>query len=429
MADKKTAADEPNDAPKPSQPSAADTASAWSAAAWLALRRLFRSDLQQERALDSERKELMAARPPVEDALAQDYAAWRRSLLWIACVALATVGILEALLYESQAEQIERATRTALEARGDTNAAEQARHSAEQIANSIGRENLEILDGIFAILIFPMLIGAVLCAIAARRWCDLRTSRRRARLAFLINFLTPFCLAIFPVKEMMDYQQMTPAARQAMTAVLGIQMGLYYFMLIGPRSIALFPGVIRSSMTIKTLLPESPMPGWAVALAAPLYTVFLLVIFTTVNQMYGNFLLLTGIACLVLAPLVFLRRRKSLLRPHTAEEVSAVVGRLRRSAGLANLLGVVFLGAFLFDVEFMRVGDVIKFALSIVGNVVLLTVVGADFMLALLYAGHEQAHALHESKLEASLESRFEGLEEAGLTALRPTARAPGKEA
>ena len=46
--------------------------------------------------------------------------------------------------------------------------------------------------------------------------------------------------------------------------------------------------MIRSSMTLKTLVPESPMTGWAAALVAPLYSIFLLVVFALVNQAYGN---------------------------------------------------------------------------------------------------------------------------------------------
>ena len=41
--------------------------------------------------------------------------------------------------------------------------------------------------------------------------------------------------------------------------------------------LAVFPGIIRSSMGLKTMLPESSVPGWIVTLIAPIYLLVVLV--------------------------------------------------------------------------------------------------------------------------------------------------------
>ncbi|MHC5010051.1 MAG: hypothetical protein ACYTG6_03755 [Planctomycetota bacterium] len=382
--------------------------------------RLFRSDFQRVKATDDERKALAEAERPIENPMAQDYAAWRHSLLWVAGISLAFLTILEFATFESQEDQIRDLSVAAAREAGNRGYDDQAvEQQIRDTVEAFGRDNLTTLDGLNIFLILPVLVGAVMAVLAALRWTDVRRSRRFARLAFLINFLTPFAVAVIPVTEMLNFGHLQPQQRKMVIGLVGVNMGLSFFMLIGPRAIALFPAVIRSSMTLKTMLPESPMPGWAAALMAPLYSIFLLVVFTTVNQMYGNLWLLAGIACLMIGPLVYVWRGRDVLRPHTAEEVTKTVGAIRRISSNFTLAGAVLLGIFFLDLEFMDFGDYLKFFISLVGQFVLLTVVGSDFLLALLKAGHAQARALQESELEAPLEQRFEALSESGLTELR----------
>ena len=42
---------------------------------------------------------------------------------------------------------------------------------------------------------------------------------------------------------------------------------------------------------------------------------------------------------MMVSPLIYIWKARDVLRPHRAEEVSAVVGRIRRQAGLFNLAG------------------------------------------------------------------------------------------
>lgn len=360
-----------------------------------ALRRVLRSDFQQEHATDVERRQLEVAKEPVTNPLAQDYAAWRRSLLWIAGIALTLLALLEAATFTSMADLLE----------------------GSDLGNAVGEDNLETIDGIFGFLIVPVLVGGILSLVAAANWTNVRFSRRMARLGFLIMFLTPFVMAALPAKEMLDFDHLREDTRPLAEMGLGTIVGLRLFFLIGPRAIALFPGVIRSSMALKTLVPESPLPGWASTFVAPLYSIFLLVVFALVNQIQGNFLLVLALTCLMVSPLIYLWQGREILRPQREDEVSDVVGRLRRRSGMLTSLGVLFFGIFFIDIE-MSFGDILKFVISIIGNVVLLTVVAADLLLALLHHGHAQSKALVESKLEDSLEERFAALEGVGFTDL-----------
>ena len=362
----------------------------------LAFRRMFTGDFQKEKATDEERQLLTEAKEPVKSAQAQDYAAWRRSLLWIAGVIIVVEGLLEAVTFTSMQEML-----------GDN-----------EFTRAVGTDNLETIDGVFGFLIFPVLAGGVLALIAAIRWRDVRLSRRLARVGFLVMFLTPFALAAIPVKSLLEFPaNLSEEQQMGLSYSVGLFVGLRIFMLLGPRAIALFPGVIRSAMTLKTLIPESPMPGWAAAVMAPLYSIFLLVVFALLNQVQGNFLLILALVSLMLAPLIYLWRWKRVMRPHRAEEVSASIGRVRRIWAILGGVGAFFFLVFFIDVE-LGFGNMLKFFLAVAGNIALLTVVGADFLLALLHHGHDQSKALVESKLDDLLEARFTALEDVGFTDL-----------
>ena len=55
-------------------------------------------------------------------------------------------------------------------------------------------------------------------------------------------------------------------------------------------------------MRIKSLLPESIVPGWFLVVATPLYALILLLVFILVNQVAGNLLLIFGVLLLIGRP-------------------------------------------------------------------------------------------------------------------------------
>jgi hypothetical protein len=360
------------------------------------VRRVARSDFTKERATDDERKQLESTSRPVTNPLAQDYAAWRRAVLWLAAITLSILVIIELATYQDTADVLE-----------------------PQQVREVGRGNLETLDSIQWILTLSLVVGAVMTVAAAWRWRDVRLSRRLARWGFLIMFLTPFAIAAIPITSMLDFGHLSEQEQKAISVLLGLQLGLGMFMTLGPRAIALFPGIIRSSMTLKTLLPESAAPGWAAAILAPLYSLFLLVLVSMINQMSGNFFLLAGLACLMVGPMVYLRRHRDVLRSHTTEEAAVLVAGIRRQALLFNVAGSVLLLIFIIDLELLGFEEAVTFALSIAGNVLLLTAVGSDLILALLRSQYVQTRQFQGTELQKSLDEKFEALAGTGLTDIR----------
>ncbi len=370
----------------------------------LALRRLRRGDLHVERATDAERAVLAASSPPVSDPLAQDYAAWRRSLLAVAAIVLWALVLCEAIGFSS--------TRAELESAGE---------AGRGAANTIGDANLETIDGLRWLIIGSLAVGTIYVTLAARRWARPAASRVAAIVGFLVIFLSPFVLATIPVQEVLNLP--TGEAERGLTLLVAKGMGLYYVVLIAPRVFALFPGIIRSALSLKTVLPESPMPGWTAMFTAPLFATILFVIFAVVNQIFGNVILVLAIASVLLGMVVIVVRGRRLVPPLEPDVMSRELAALRLRYWSCIAAASVFFLIFAIDAK-APFFEIVKIVLSLLGNVVLMTVVASDFLLGIVRKGHDQTRMLLEGDSAAPLAQRLDSLSAAGFTGAAGAAKA-----
>lgn len=399
----------------------------------LCLRRVARSDFQRERATDRERELLASSPEPITNELVQDFVAWRRSVLWVAA---AFIGLYAALTiasfqtfeqvaasgvaYEDYRAQYENAPEWSrpgpLQSRSEWEG-----QLREQVRENFGAENADLINGIMVVFALAIVVAAVLTILAARQWKSVRASRRWSRAAWLVMFGVPFLVSFLPITAMMDFDQISEdlQEQEQMRMLLGASFALGVFMTIAPKAIALFPGIIRSCISLKTLVPESATPGWIAALMAPLYAIFLLTLVSVMNQMQGDMLLIGGVLCFMAGPLIYVWKAEDVVRPHTPEETTTVLHGARKQASLLTIAGVVLLGAYVVELPNMTAVDALSFVAGVLGNVLLMTVVAADLIVALLYHSYRQSREFAGTELEASLDAKYRALSEVGFTRLR----------
>jgi len=390
------------------------------------VRRVVRSNFQQEQATPGERVKLAMAEVPLTDPLVQNYAVWRKSVLWIAAISFLLLTLFHLIGFETIAYQMAKQVKQTepYERASSAGRSSMIAEAKRNVENQFHKSNLEMIDGIFIFIEISQVVGTILVVVAACMWHHLPRSKRLVRIGWLIMFLTPFLMSLLPLSAMLDWEkvdvQQFGSSREQVTAQLqvglGVAFALWFFMIVGPKALSIFAGVMRSSMTLKTLLPEATSPGWAAVLMAPLCALFLIVITSIVIQIYGNVWLLLGLLCLMLAPLSYLLQAKHLLQPHTPEEMLVIVRRIRVTAGVFNGLGFIFLLVFVVVVEFFGVIGAIKFFLGLVASLTALTVVSSDFLLALIWKGYEQSKRFQGTAWQTSLESKFDVLSTVGLT-------------
>lgn len=272
--------------------------------------RVARSDFGRDSAAPEEREALASGPARITRPLAQDYAAWRGSVLFLAACVMVVGVILRLLNFQSFSDGLD-----------------------PMAIQGIGEGNLDTLDLIHWTLLLSTLATTGLVVFSALKWTDQVRSGRMALIGWLIMIGAPLVLALLPWSRMLSTDHLhLESDRESLRGMVGLILGMQFFFILAPKLLAIFPGIIRASVTLKTMLHESPAPGYIVVLFAPFYAMFVLVVFTTINQMQGNLILLAGIGCLVVAPLVYLWRAKDFLRPHSAEESQVFVRGVRKQA-------------------------------------------------------------------------------------------------
>jgi hypothetical protein len=378
--------------------------------------RALTANFQRERAADDERAQLAAHQPKVADPLAQDYVAWRRAALWIAGVALSISVAIAILERQPAAEQFAVLFASANQ---QTLEGEELQRQAAQLAPQIGEGNLAILDGLGDFLLFVKLMVAVLVFLAAKWWMRLRRSRALARWAWLSALVLPLLVSSWPWAQSLDFSQL-----EAGTGINAAQLKQWVATLlagglvltVAPKLIALFPGIVRSTMALKTLLPEAAAPGWLTVVFAPFLAGFLLLVLSFMSQVQGSWVLICGVLALSIGPVLYVRNAAALVRPLSAAEVDPVIGAVRGKTMVSNAIGVGLLVWYLIDLDSVSWLMAFHLLLDAAGGILLTMVAISDVTLALLAFSHRQSASFQSSELRTSYEQRLQSLAGAGLT-------------
>ena len=338
--------------------------------------RVLKSDFSVIESTEDEAKKLESSTEKVKSPLAQDYSSWRRSMLMI-CILVLFFSTL---------------------------------FNISDILLTLGQEDVHVVKKIQTVLIFFFQLGSVLlCAVAARKWVDLRKSRSLARFAWLLQFVGPFLIFLIPLSLFVDDRKILA------------QLGLGAVLVLAPKIFGLFPGLIRCSLTVKTLLPETSTPGWLGIIIAPTYSLFLAMATITAIQT-SEFIMAVGFALLAVSMAIVILRAQLLLKATDQKDASDIVKGTKRRQMIFQASGVACIGVSVFlqveNVDLSVINNLFLFFFSFIANVTLLTVVMSDFMLGMIRQGQLQAVAFAGTPLEKSLNRRLDDLAACGLTDL-----------
>ena len=187
--------------------------------------------------------------------------------------------------------------------------------------------------------------------LAAKAWDQHRRSRTILMRGWLFAFLTPLLLALIPFTWRADYSVVNPMQQGQLTAILSFAGAMTVYVTLMPAVLSLIPGVLRACLRIKALIPESILPGLFLVAATPLYVLLFLVIFTTVNQVAGNGVLILGVVALVGAPMFYLINGRLFTRPLRSDEEVARIGRIQNMVLTVMGVGVVLIVVYAFTAE------------------------------------------------------------------------------
>lgn len=351
--------------------------------------RLVKSDFQQQELLESEVSSLDASGFPKKSLLARNFLAWRRGLLWIAGISLIIAAVF----------------------------------SCFELVDVIEEKSPGILTFILIMFILAKAGASFFIILAAQSWTHVKKTKKFTRLGWMCMFIIPFAVSMIPVEPFLDTKIMGP---QQVIMTIGV-VGLFFLITLLPMVLGLFPGLIRSSLALKTLIPESPMPGWIAVVIAPLYALFFIIALMIAVQAQ-SFLAIIGLAAFSFAPITLVMNTRKLTSPTSASELNDTLRSARKKLQFYNLVGTIAIIVLLLTkVKEWDVTSIASFVSNFLATILLVTVATSDILLSLFHAAFNRQTELNASDQLKNLEDQFADLETLGLTDLNVLKDTPKK--
>lgn len=331
------------------------------------LGRAFRLRIEPNEVSAAEHKALAAAK--ITDPYLQAFLAWRRSVLFLVAVALVPL-------------------------------------TALRFVDAFGEDTPEPLR---FLVVAPAAAEGLLCLVCwyqLRNWTRWRSQRRVLAWVWAIFMIAPFLVFLVPVDSIIGgYVQdqigaaggtdawaseggevaVDAAAASGIATALKVTISIYALMTLAPKVVSLLAGIIRAGLVTKMLFPGTSGPGWLVVLATPLYTLFAFTLLIVPYQITGSGWYAGALVGLAAAQLAIGRAGYSLTRPATHADAVQVV----RKARAAYLISIAAFAACLLVAlgplaEQLGAATIINTAISFEANVLILTLIGSDLVIAAL---------------------------------------------
>lgn len=342
----------------------------------VSLRRAFRLQIHTDEVLVGERRALAASAAHVVDPEHQAFLAWRRSVLLIVAIAFVP---LTALRFIEAFEGPPMSTRAR------------------------------------AVMMFPAFAEAIFCIIAfsqLARWTQWVKQRRVLFIGWALTFIAPYLVYLFPFQTAFDTVKalrmaadlgdlrLTANKKQIHLAV-GLAFGVKAMLVLAPKAVSLMPGLIRASVVTKLLFPGATAPGYLMVLAAPLYALFAYVVILLPYQITSSVWFVVGLVGVMLAQIFVTTAGTRLTMPLSLSDSYVRVHRY-----WVWYIGILIISAgFLLGgaADFVRKLDfgivsVFTTTLSFLANVLVLTLIGTDVIIANL---HKRARRRVDPEQEA----------------------------
>ncbi len=230
------------------------------------------------------------------------------------------------------------------------------------------------IEAFFALCIWALLKG----------WTHWPKQRRQLLIVWLLYFATPFALQLYPYRTAFPEGTLN----QGQALVMGILFSVASMMALAPKAFALLPGILRASIICKLLFPGSSAPGWLITMLGPIYAVLIYILMVMPLQISGSGLFIASMVGMIGAQLYLSRQGIKLARPGSYEDALALISKVRATYLTLNLIGIVFAIVAMFglfeqlDIPWI---SVLNLMLGIGANVLLLTLIATDLLIANLH--------------------------------------------
>jgi hypothetical protein len=316
----------------------------------LSLKRAFRLRIEPNEILEDERQAMIAARPPITDETQQAFLAWRRSVLFMAALLMIPVAILHAYDELKDLENVPDSLKSL---------------TYLSVAVEVG----------FALFLWTQ-VG---------RWTAWRRQSRTLSWAWLVYFLLPFLVFLYPIASAFNIADLSPEQLRETQLGIGVLVGAQALVSLVPKVISLLQGLIRASIATKSLFPGASAPGWLMVIAAPLYMIIFYIFVLLPYHFTGSGAVALGMVLVLSANGTLVKAGLGLTRPLPAE-IARVATKRTLSVWMGLFIaGVVCIVGGLWSlISRASPLTLINFGLSLGANILVLTLIATDALITAL---------------------------------------------
>jgi hypothetical protein len=255
----------------------------------------------------------------------------------------------------------------------------------------------DLADLLWSLSFYAMPVAALLALLL---WARPRASRVLLLVGWCASFLVPVAIALTPwswwtVETPPPTTTAGRLARQSERILEGLVWANYYIFVLSPGIMALVPGLLRACVRVKCLLPGSILPGWLLVAAAPFNSLLVLLVVVAVAQVAPSTLLLAGMLLWLAAPLVYLVRAQTFMRPLSSPDDLRGLSRIQAAAWALIIASSICLIAYAASwqvfglrlvglnprTSLLRPWQVVRYFFDFLGRSMFITVLGADLLL------------------------------------------------
>ena len=404
-----------------------------------AIRRAFVSNLKAISMSSSEQAALQSA--GIAEPTLQRYVLWRRGTMLMVVLATFLSASVSAYLtltesddepdfVESMADELwEKLSGVAptqeAEAKTDattTEAEEEKEPSEPQTAFSLFEDVVHLLS----LWILPF---AALAALLLRN--RFRLSYKILVTAFVFSFFVPIFFALCPWSWWGYKEAVASPGKDPMgyfhDMMDGVFEGVSYLGKLLPAVLSLVPGVLKGCLRVKTLLPESLLPGWFIVVVAPFYGLFLLVVFVAIDQVTSDPVIVSVMLLLIAAHFVYAFRAKSFTSPLLSDADYARMATSQRIVSILTVLAGLILVGTLLTTEVMGVHfvgtdpdksllhpiELTEYVLEFLARSLFVCALGADFFVRMNLTAWRQGKTLEGTPAAQSYDEAMQAIDHA----------------
>lgn len=242
---------------------------------------------------------------------------------------------------------------------------------------------------------------AILVTMSFLSWKNYQRSRLLGRLTLIPAFLLPFAMGLVPGRWFVQTHYQVESLGWAGYA------GLYYTISLVPLVISIFPAFLRSSIIMKSIIPESSLSGWIALIIAPFNALFFLIALILAVQI-GNTPSVIMFGALTIAPLLILAKVTSLIRPASLSEASELLESMKLK--VLSCYGIAIAGAawILSNHPDADAASVLHFLCKLGGSILIFKIIISDYFLGLIRFSFQSGESLSDSPLADSLRERMD---------------------